>query len=134
MVQYSTKNDKTSDSKDKSLTRAGEDSLVNRLYKDDTRKQSAKKKFYEQEKLRRDTAACTFAPNTSTKKTLQSNQLAISLYTDENKTEIKSIIKKGQNFDNDSEIVSPDDMKKIAKIAARTARSTGKADNKFLKG
>ena len=134
MVKYQDKNDLTSDSKNKSLTRVGEESLINRLYKEDLSKQSAKKKFYEQEKLRRDTAACTFAPNTSAKNTYgQSNQLAISLYTDENKTEIKSIIKKAQNFDNDSEIVTPDELKKIGKIAARTARSTGKGDTKFMK-
>jgi len=98
MVSYKMdKNDKTSDSTTKSLTRGGEESLVNRLYKEDVNKLSAKQKFYEQEKLRRDTAACTFAPNTSAKKKTygQSNQLAISLYTDENKTEIKSIVKKG---------------------------------------
>ena len=117
------------------MTRVGTESLVNRLYKEDLSKQSAKKKFYEQEKLRRDTAACTFTPNMNTKKTYgQSNQLAISLYTDENKTEIKSIIKKAQNFDNESENVPQDDFNGISKIAARTARSTGKGESKFLKG
>lgn len=43
MVSYKMdKNDKTSEQKTKSLTRGGEESLVNRLYKEDLNKQSAK--------------------------------------------------------------------------------------------
>jgi hypothetical protein len=51
----------------KSITREGEQALVNRLFSQGAQKRALKKQFYEQEKERRETENCTFTPNTARK-------------------------------------------------------------------
>ncbi len=92
--QQPSRNLKTESSQEPS-GRNSQQRLVDRLYSD-AEKKARQKKLYEQEKIRRETAGCTFVPNRHSKtKTIPAKELNISLYRKgDSQIEIRDIERK----------------------------------------